>query len=576
MRGSEVLFRFSWLVLRLYALRIFGLYTPQKGGRLTRLVLDRLGGIWIKIGQLLSLRVDLFSAEFCSEIAKLQDQASGFPLSEVRRIIEEELGCPLEDRFSRFEEEPFAAASTAQVHRAYVDRDRTIVAIKVQRPEVAASMTKEMRMLGRVVYFFELTGFRPFMRWRQMLDELRQVMIEELDYKFEAANLRRMRKVLKAHRIFVPHVFRELSTTRLLVTEFVSGMQMSDYIQLAEKAPDELAAWEAENNVDPRLVGKRLTASLLRQLFEDNLYHGDLHPGNIILLRDSRACFIDMGTVGTTDMEFLANYEIFMRAMGVGNFAKAADTLMILGSSIPISDMRDLREELIRALRDFSARTHVRGLPYHQKSVSMISTELIRILAESGCSPDWSFLRIRRAEQTLDASLIYLTPDSNYSKSVTRFFRKKDHRRINKLFFGRDPLPVELMAAIPNLLDMRKELSDGMVYAAPSLRRNSINVELIASKTEFLIYSIVGNILGVTIAAGIYLSLAAAYQIWPSLGVTFGEAVVTKLDAVPKLTPFAWTLVAVGYVMILRASVRVWSRFRSPDIRRAGAERVSL
>ncbi len=114
------------------------------------------------------------------------------------------------------------------------------------------------------------------------------MMNEELDYQYEASSMRRMRKRLRRHGVYVPKVYPDYTKGRLLVSEFIHAVLMADYIRLAEADPVLVRSWEAANNVDPTRVAKRLIHSMWRQLFEENLYHGDLHPGNIVLLRDSR------------------------------------------------------------------------------------------------------------------------------------------------------------------------------------------------------------------------------------------------------------------------------------------------
>jgi ubiquinone biosynthesis protein len=136
-------------------------------------------------------------------------------------------------------------------------------------------------------------------RWEELLAELTQIVREEIDYRYEISNLKRMRKSLRAHRIYVPRVFENLSSPRVLVMEFIQGALMVDFIALNQSEPERVSAWARENHIDPEKVGHRLYLSFLRQLFEDDLLHGDLHPGNIILLRNSNIAFIDLGTIGT-------------------------------------------------------------------------------------------------------------------------------------------------------------------------------------------------------------------------------------------------------------------------------------
>src|SRR5262249_10158814 len=162
---------------------------------------------------------DIFSAVFCNELARLQNRAHGFPVRYVHSIIEEDLGAPIDTIFSEFDDESLAAASVGQVHRARL-RDKGIeVVIKVQRPNVRASSEADLRFLRLYIKFLELSRLFPHFRWSEMYAELEGAILEELDYRQEATSLRRMRKNLRAHKIYVPKVYPRFCTARVLVME---------------------------------------------------------------------------------------------------------------------------------------------------------------------------------------------------------------------------------------------------------------------------------------------------------------------------------------------------------------------
>src|SRR6516165_2556839 len=177
--------------------------------------------------------------------------------------------------------------------------------------------------------------FVPDLRWEEMLWELDQIVAEEIDYRFEASNMRRMRKSLWPHRVYVPKVFPSYCTKQVLVTEFIDGVLMTDYIRMLGDDPQRCAAWCAENKIRPRLVARRLYNSLLRQLLEDNLFHGDPHPGNIMLLRNSRIALIDFGTVGSMEREYHQKFGLLFKAMAGQDYAKSADLLLLLSGALP-------------------------------------------------------------------------------------------------------------------------------------------------------------------------------------------------------------------------------------------------
>jgi ubiquinone biosynthesis protein len=401
--------------------------------RRLRLLFDELGGFWVKVGQLMSIRSDLFSSELCQELSKLQDRVAGFPFDVTRRIAEAELGVPLSEVFDIFEETPFAAASIGQLHKAHLRHENVWVAVKVQRPFVAKLITTELALVKRIATWLERLSIWPHARWRDGYWELEHILNEEVDYRFEASNITRIRKTLRRHKIFVPKVLDRYSSRRLLVMEFVEGALMADYLYLMNNDPGRLAAWLAENNVDQQRVARQLALSLLRQTLEDNLYHGDLHPGNIILLRDSRIALIDCGTVGFLPLEYLEKYRLFLRSLVELDYDKAADLMFLLSMSLPIWNLDRAKEDLVRGLRAWGARTFVRQLPYGEKSVASAWQESSRVYFHYKCTFAWEILRVHRAFQTLDASLTHLFPEANYTELGRQYFRQAQRRSLRNL-----------------------------------------------------------------------------------------------------------------------------------------------
>jgi predicted unusual protein kinase regulating ubiquinone biosynthesis (AarF/ABC1/UbiB family) len=369
--ATRTCFRFlSWAIgglgLRIVARR--GRRAEQ--ARRLRLLLDELGGFWITVGQLLSIRSDLFSAELCQELSMLRDRAAGFPFETARHVAEAELGAPLTEIFDAFEDMPFAAASSGQLHKAHLRHENVWVAVKVQRPFLADVIARDLTLVRRIAIWLERLSIWPHARWRDGYWELEHILSEEVDYRFEASNIKRIRKTLRRHDIFVPKVFDCYSSRRLLVMEFIEGALMADYLQLMKTDRSRLSAWLVENNIDQQRVARQLALSMLRQALEDNLYHADLHPGNIILLRDSRIALIDCGAVGVLELEYLEKFRLFIRSLVELDYDKAADMVFLLSTSLPIRNLEHAKEDMVRSLRAWGSRTFVKQLPYQEKSVA--------------------------------------------------------------------------------------------------------------------------------------------------------------------------------------------------------------
>ncbi len=252
-RPPQARFRIPYLFFHVLALlvRVLWLWllrrmTEQRLGDLLRDFCQRMGVLWIKLGQLVSMRADLAPPGVRAELAKLLDRVQGFPGETAVRLIEAELGIPLDRCFSEFDETPLAAASIAQVHKARL-RNGAWVAVKVRRPDIVRVGASDMAFIGFVVRCIERLGIKPEARWPDMMWELHEAMLEELDYRFEATNLRRMKKSLRRHGIYVPRVFDRYCTPAVLVMEFIQGVLMSDYLLMARLDPPRLDVWRGES-----------------------------------------------------------------------------------------------------------------------------------------------------------------------------------------------------------------------------------------------------------------------------------------------------------------------------------------
>lgn len=424
-------FVFGRYLLTNFRQRLLGRVDADERANRLREVFEELGGLWIKIGQLISLRTDILSEAVCRELSRLQYRAQGFPFTEVQTILQGEYGKPLDAIFSHFEPAPLAAASISQVHRAVLASNGVQVAVKVLRPHAQQAFGRDLAIIGRIIGLLETFKITPHVHWRKALWELEQMVQEELDFRYEAANTRRMRKNLKEHKIYVPKVFLQYSNKHVLVSEFVSGVLMSDFIRIGQQDPERLKAWCQTNRVSPKKLGTRLFETAMTQMFEDNLFHADLHPGNIILLRGSHFALIDFGTIGSSDKSFLITYKASLAALAEKDYLRAADlTLRLAIEPPPASQLETLRAEMVKGYKHWEGRTHLQGLGYHDRSLAAAGADSGRIMFEHKVQLSWQNLRISRTWGTLDASLSFLLPNANYMKLFTGYFTKAQARKL--------------------------------------------------------------------------------------------------------------------------------------------------
>jgi ubiquinone biosynthesis protein len=269
-------------------------------GRCLRAVMERLGATFVKLGQVMSTRPDLFEPALIDELRGLQDRLPAFPTADARRIVEEDLGCSLEERFASFGD-PVAAASVAQVHRAHL-RDGTPVAVKVLRPDVRARVERDAVILLAGARALELVPSVRASEPRGHLAHLVQGIVDQTDLRLEADNYDRFhRNFASVEGVRFPRVYRAESGQRVLTMEFVQGTKI-----------DELGPG------DHRPIVERLRNAVLKMLFEDGFVHADLHPGNFVVTPGGEIAIFDVGLVKALGEESLVQYIDWNRCLAMG------------------------------------------------------------------------------------------------------------------------------------------------------------------------------------------------------------------------------------------------------------------
>ena len=394
-RALNVQRRLFALLLHIRLGQMFGWEDPEANAVRTRELLESLGGIWVKIGQVLSLRTDMLRPAMCRELSRLQYRVSGFAWPQARIVLEEELGPDSIRRlFTDFDTKPFAAASICQVHKATLRKGNRSVVVKIQRPDAEVQFSDDLRLIDRVVRFMGMLGIGKMLMLHEGLREIEEILKEETDYRYEAANLRRMRKNLRDHGVHVPRVFSKISTKRVLVMDHVPGVLMSELIAVQRGDPKRAQEWLEENEIDRRKVAEGMVTTMFRQVLEDNLFHGDLHPGNIILLRENKFSLIDFGSVGSLEPEMLRLYKQVNRALMLKDFRRAADYMLCMAPALPSYRAGELRQALTYTLKGWEARSHLRGIAYAERGMGSISTETSRVMGQYDTPPSWVMLRM--------------------------------------------------------------------------------------------------------------------------------------------------------------------------------------
>jgi len=257
-----------------------------------RMAFEELGPTYVKLGQVLSTRPDLIPVDFTEELSKLQDKVPPFSFDAAKKTIESEFAKPLDELFASFDEIPFASASIGQVHRAVLE-DGEMVAVKVQRPGIKKIIEVDLEIMLHLAMLVErnikeMALYRPV----KVVEEFARTLEREIDYTIEATSMERFaRHFLDDPAIYIPRVFRDMSTEHVLTMELVEGIKVSEV--------DKLEAAD----LDRKTITARGADFYLKQVFDFGFFHADPHPGNIFILPENVICLIDFGMTGTVNRQ---------------------------------------------------------------------------------------------------------------------------------------------------------------------------------------------------------------------------------------------------------------------------------
>lgn len=308
--------------------------------------LEQLGPTFVKLAQLLSTRPELLPKEYREALSRLQDDVQPFPFDEVQRIVEAELGARISKAFSRFDETPAAAASLGQVHRAAL-RDGRPVAVKVQRPGIVEQVTHDLEALEEVAHFLDSHGeTKERYNITGIVEEFREALAAELDYRREADNLTFLRENLAEFPlIVVPAPVEGYTTARVLTMDYVDGTKVTALSPLTRL------------DIDAGALARTLVRAYLKQIILDGVFHADPHPGNVLLTTDGRLALIDLGMVGRVGPAMQDRLLKLLLAISSGRGEEAADVLAMIGQKLEGYDEAGFRRGISTMVNRYGHET---------------------------------------------------------------------------------------------------------------------------------------------------------------------------------------------------------------------------
>ncbi len=384
-----------------YANEYVKLDTPQR----VRRVLEELGPTFIKLGQILATRVDVFSPQYITEFEKLQDQAPPLPFEDLLPQIEEDIGGSIDEIFSAVDKQPLAAASIAQVHKAVL-KDGTQVILKIRRPGLRKIIEADLRLLQRIVEIAESESpeFRRF-HPREILQQFNLSLRRELDLAGECRNAERVAANLADNPyIVIPKVYWQWTGERINVQEYIQGIQGRD-IETIEK-----------NGLDKKLLAERGAGAILKMIMEDGFFHADPHPGNVFYLPENRLAFIDFGMSGRLTEE--RKEQVVGLLYGMINHEPVRVAEIFEDWSDVYTDQHALTVEIESFVDQYSS------ISLKDLSLTAMLSDLMAIFRDHKLILPADLALLIKAYLTLDGLGRYLNPDFNTLVFAAPYVRK--------------------------------------------------------------------------------------------------------------------------------------------------------
>lgn len=374
--------------------------SATKGAEAFAADLEAMGPTYIKLGQLLSTRFDLLPPAYTEALTRLQDSVEPFPFEQVREIVEDELGARIKDLFATFDEEPLAAASLGQVHRATTRSGRDVV-VKVQRPDVRETVRGDMDTLDTVTGLADKhTSIGRSYGLNQLLRQFRRSLVDELDYRREARNLLRFIELTSEHdRLVVPEPLMQLTTTRVLTMDHIEGRKVTDLGPLALI------------DLDARPLVEQLFHCYLRMILDDGVLHADPHPGNLLVTDDGRLALLDLGMVATVPQRVQSHVTKLLLAINDGEGEEAAAVLADMGHPLEDHDAAAFRDDVAHLVSEAVASGS-------DLQAGRLLVELSRLSGVHGLRPPAEMAMIGKALLNLDQTTVHLDPDFSPADAI--------------------------------------------------------------------------------------------------------------------------------------------------------------
>lgn len=420
-----------------------------------RRTLERLGPTYVKLGQILSLRDDMLPEKITKELRKLQSQVPPISFKAVKNVIETEFNLPLHMIYESFEEEPIAAASLAQAHMATLRGGQKVV-VKVQRPGILKTITDDINILRRMAAIMEKIPYLRDYRPVHFVEEFADYTMRELDFNQEGKHADQFRENFADDpQIIFPEIYWDYTSRKVLTMEYVDGIKPDDRNRIREMGID----------------GKKLAAmgagAVMKMLFVDGFFHGDPHPGNLLISGRNRICLIDLGMIGSFSEETRNNMFLYYYYMVIREFEHATQYLVNLTEVGPKADIDGFRKDLAEAIRSWS------GSGFKDYSLGKLIFQTMYIGARHRLYFHGDLVLSSKAIITIEAVGNILDPEMDLSEVSRPFMRQIFQDQFSPMRVGKS-----LIKSFPEYMDFVEALPKSVLNTVNMLTSGKLRIEM--------------------------------------------------------------------------------------------------
>ena len=399
-------------IFGIVAKRLLWLENILKLNRLTgpqrlRIMLEDMGGTFIKFGQMLALQPDILSLAYCNELFNLLDRVKPFDFGEVERIFIEEFGKKPEEIFDCIEREPLATASIGQVHIAYIAGRKC--AVKVQRPMVEIDFAGDIRLMSATIRLIKVFRLRVFYWLIEPISEFVMWTKEELDYTCEARYMDHLRRNAVSNLYErVPEVLWNFTTRRTLVMEFFEGVTLLSYLRALETDNEILQRRLTANGFDPNVTAQNIINNFLGDVFQYGIFHADLHPANLMILPDNVIGYVDFGITGTISRYSRQNLIVLTLAYTQGDLEGMCEAFF----KVSVIENENSIERFKRGLKKISASWYeIEGSERRlRKNFTLVMLDMLRLSRSAGVYPARDVIKYIRSAIAIDGLITRFAP----------------------------------------------------------------------------------------------------------------------------------------------------------------------